>query len=138
MNIIFTDIDGVLNPSLKVRWDRKCINVYNRICDDFDLHPVITSTWRLKFDISELQDLFFRQGISADIYDYTPYLRAPRGLEIDQWLIENSWTKYVVIDDRVDGIIPYVSNVIKCRGWVGLTDEHYDAIKKIMNYGGKR
>ena len=139
MKIIFTDIDGVLNPDLKIRWNQKCVSVYNKICEDFDLHPVITSTWRLQKDMPKLQELFVKQGITAKIYDYTPYLaRAPRGLEIYKWLLENDWNKYVVIDDRVGGILPYVSNVIKCDGWIGLTEKHYEEIKKIMRYGGKR
>lgn len=41
---IFTDIDGVLNPKFSKKWDKKCINIYNRICVDFKLLPVITST----------------------------------------------------------------------------------------------
>lgn len=132
MKYIFTDIDGVLNPKFEKVWDRRCIYVYNKICHDFDLKPIITSTWRIKYSIPQLQDIFYKQGITVKIYDYTPVLMNHRGLEIDQWLMENSWDKYVVIDDCVDQIMPYVNNVISCKGWIGLTDEHYDKIRKIL------
>ena len=131
MNIIFTDIDGVLNPKLTKVWSPRCINVYNRICEDFDLHPVITSTWRIRYNLSQLQAIFLRQGITAEIYDRTPNLRMDRGLEIYQWLRKNDFDRYVVIDDRVKTILPYVSNVISCDGWIGLTEDHYKKIEAL-------
>lgn len=76
MNIIFTDIDGVLNPHWKSIWSRKSINIYNRICKEFNLVPVITSTWRIAHDINTLQDIFNTQGIETPIYDYTPVIKA--------------------------------------------------------------
>jgi len=42
-------------------------------------------------------------------------------------LVDDKW---VVIDDNVSGITPFVSNVVKCRGWLGLTWDEYDEIKK--------
>jgi hypothetical protein len=137
MKIIFTDIDGVLNPNFTKKWNKDCVNVYNRICDDYNLLPVITSTWRIRYNIPQLQEIFIKQGIIPKIYDYTPYLSDFRGVEIDDWLIKNSWSKYVVIDDKVDDIKPYVSNVIHCKGWIGLTTKHYEEIKKVLSYGGK-
>ncbi len=133
MNIIFTDIDGVLNPSFSKRWNKKSIAIYNRICKDFDLIPVISSTWRVKHSVAQLQAIFNEQGITAKILDCTPVLSDYRGIEIDQWLRENSWTKFVVIDDDVKQITPYVSNVVKVRGWIGLEEEHYDEIKLLIN-----
>ena len=71
--------------------------------------------------------------ITAKIYGYTPILNDHRGLEIDQWLMENYWNKYVVIDDRIKNIIPYVNNVVECKGWIGLTEDQYNEIKKLIN-----
>lgn len=136
MKYIFTDIDGVLNPKFSKNWDKKCVSIYNRICTDFDLKPIISSTWRIRYSIPELQELFIKQGITAKIYDYTPVLNDFRGLEIDQWLIENNWDEYVVIDDRIKNIVPYVNNVVGCKGWIGLTEDHYNEIKKLINKKG--
>jgi Swiss Army Knife RNA repair-like protein len=132
MNIIFTDIDGVLNPAWKKQWSKKSIAIYNRICKDFNLLPVVTSTWRVKHTKQQLQAIFIKQGITATIYDCTPVLNDSRGIEIDQWLRENNYSKYVVIDDSCREIKPYVQNVIEVRGWIGLEEEHYDQIKKII------
>jgi len=129
-NFIFTDIDGVLNPNFSKIWNKKCVNTYNRICNDFELLPVITSTWRIRYTIQQLQDIFINQGITSEIYDCTPYLCDNRGLEIVEWLKGNDYNKYIVIDDKITNITPYVQNVVSCKGWIGLTDVHYGEIKK--------
>ena len=129
---IFTDIDGVLNPKFGNVWNKKSVDVFNRVCRDFNLNPVITSTWRIMYTKKELQEIFIKQGIKVNIYDYTPVLMSDRGLEIKKWLQDNEHTNYVVIDDIVTGIEPYVTNVIHCKGWIGLTDEHYENIKKLL------
>lgn len=130
---IFTDIDGVLYSSWKKQWSKKAIDIYNRICKDFNLLPVISSTWRINHTIPQLQAIFIEQGITVKIHDYTPVLeQEDRGVEIDEWLRNNNWSKYVVIDDSVRTIKPYVQNVVECRGWIGLEEEHYEQIKNIM------
>jgi hypothetical protein len=136
MNVIFTDIDGVFNlaVSSKKNWNYSSIEIYNRICEEFDLKPVITSTWRTNHSIKELQRVFDYWGVDTPIYDYTPILYSePRGIEIDTWLRENPCNKWVVIDDNVSGITPFVSNVVKCRGWLGLTEDEYFEIKRILS-----
>lgn len=136
MNVIFTDIDGVLNlaVSSKKNWNYSSIEIYNRICEEFDLKPVITSTWRTNHTIKELQRVFDYWGITTQIYDYTPILYSePRGIEIDTWLRDNYCDKWVVIDDNVSGITPFVNNVVKCRGWLGLTEDEYFEIKRILS-----
>ena len=54
-------------------------------------------------------------------------------IEIELWLRENQCDNWIVIDDNISGITPYVSNVVKCRGWMGLTEEEYEEIKRILS-----
>lgn len=134
MNVIFTDIDGVLNPHWKTKWSKTAIEQYNKICRDFDLTPVITSTWRTNHTIEELQEIFTKQGIERPIYDYTPHIdQADRGLEIKEWLGKNKVDKYLVIDDKISNIAPYIDNIVQCRSWIGLSKDEYEEIKLIMN-----
>jgi hypothetical protein len=135
MNVIFTDIDGVLNLNVGSTraWSPSAIDIYDRICEEFDLKPVISSTWRTNHTKQELQRIFDYWGIQTPIYDYTPILPSePRGVEIELWLRENPCDKWIVLDDNVSGITPYVSNVIKCRGWLGLTEDDYFEVRKIL------
>jgi predicted mannosyl-3-phosphoglycerate phosphatase (HAD superfamily) len=74
MRVIFTDIDGVLNPHWRKKWSKTAIILYNKICKEFDLRVVITSTWRTNHTIEQLQQIFTEQGIEVPIYDYTPHL----------------------------------------------------------------
>lgn len=136
MNIIFTDIDGVLNlePVDKYQWNRTSIDLYNALCKEFKLHPVITSTWRVNHTISSLQKIFTKQGIITPIYDVTPILYDEgRGAEIEHWLFNNTHNKFVVIDDHVRDLITFgIPNVIKCDGRFGFTQEEYDKARKIL------
>ena len=135
MKIIFTDIDGVLNPFFKRKWSRTAIDLYNKICKDFDLKPVITSTWRTAHTKEQLQLIFNEQGINIEIYDYTPHInQADRGLEIKEWLDKNKVDNYIVIDDKTSNIINYVDNVFKIRSWIGLSKEDYDEICLVLNH----
>jgi len=136
MNVIFTDIDGVLNYSYKNQWIDESIDIYNRLCEEFDLKPVISSTWRTNHSKKDLQHIFNYYGITTPIYDYTPILpEQPRGVEIETWIFENNPNKWIVIDDQVTDILPFVSNVVKIRGWVGLSEEDYLTISKILSNG---
>ena len=134
MRVIFTDIDGVLNPHWKTKWSKIAIDQYNKVCRDFDLTPVITSTWRLNHTIDELQGIFEEQGINVKIYDFTPIIKgADRGEEIKEWLSENPIDDWVIIDDITRNIEPHIGNVVKVRNWIGLTREEYLQIKKILD-----
>jgi len=136
MNVIFTDIDGVLNLNVGPAraWSPSAIDIYDRICEELDLKPVISSTWRTNHTKEELQRIFDYWGIQTPIYDYTPILPTEhRGVEIELWLRENQCDNWIVIDDNISGITPYVSNVVKCRGWLGLTEDEYQEIKRILS-----
>jgi hypothetical protein len=132
MNIVFTDIDGVLNPNWRKKWCKKSIKYYNDLCKEFNLRPVITSTWRLNYTIVELQAIFDEQGVLANILDYTPFIdQADRGLEIKAWLDKNNCDKFIIFDDIVNNITPHIGNVIKCNTFIGISKSEY---KEAVNY----
>jgi len=135
MNYIFTDIDGVLNTINRTKWNQYSIELYNKVCLEFDLKPVISSTWRTNHSINQLQSIFIQNGLEVEIYDYTPFLNEPRGLEIESWLHKNLnplEDKWVVLDDSVRDITPYLNNVVKCRGWLGFTEDEYELVRKFF------
>lgn len=134
MNIIFTDIDGVLNTVIKNQWNKTSVDLYNKLCQEFKLKPVISSTWRLNHSKEELQDIFTRQGIITPIHDVTPNLSGEgRGAEIETWLFNNSYNRFVIVDDYVHDIISCgLPNVVKCRGWLGFSQEEYDLARNFL------
>ena len=135
LNIIFTDIDGVLQINNPKKWDKKCCKRYNDICKKLNLKAVVTSTWRIQYTQKELQDIFTKQGIDVEIYDYTGAHSLARGEEIQMWLDENNVDKYVIIDDNVRDIVSFMNNVVAVeKSYIGITDENIEEIEKIINY----
>jgi sensor histidine kinase YesM len=131
---IFTDIDGVLNTNYKDEWNKPSIELYNRLCIEYNLKPVITSMWRISHTITELQEVFNKYGIVKPIYDYTPVFAGEgRGAEIEDWLRNNSYDGFIILDDNVRDIEEFgLPNIIKCRSWVGFSQEDYDKARGIL------
>lgn len=129
MKILFLDIDGVLNSDLWHResqkidlkfpldqFDPKAIELFNRIIENTSTKIVLTSTWRLKFEIGFMQNLFSELGIIGEIIDYTPDLKKGnnyvlRGNEILKWCKENEsllgvkfieYKDFAILDDNTD------------------------------------
>jgi hypothetical protein len=134
MNVIFTDIDGVFNTINRNQWSSLSVALYDDLCQEFNLKPVITSTWRVKHSIKELERIFQHYGIFTDIYDFTPIINSEgRGGEIENWLKENQCDNYLILDDHVRDIESYgLKNIVKCRSWIGFTKEEYDICRNIL------
>jgi hypothetical protein len=129
MKIIFLDIDGVLNSD---SWDNseeqkqsqfpenqfspKLIQLFNKVIEETTDKIVLTSTWRLEYDIKFMQSLFKKVGIKGEIIDFTPDLKkgndyVVRGNEILKWCKDNQnlinsrpldYTDFIIIDDNSD------------------------------------
>lgn len=134
MNVIFTDIDGVFNTINRNQWSSLSVALYDDLCQEFNLKPVITSTWRVKHSIKELERIFQHYGIFTDIYDFTPIINSEgRGGEIENWLKENQCDDYLILDDNIRDIESYgLKNIVKCRSWIGFTKEEYDICRNIL------
>lgn len=134
MNIIFTDIDGVLQINNPKKWNKKCCKLYSDICNELALKAVITSTWRVQYKLRELQEIFYSQGIDVEIIGTTEVLGIERGEEIAMWLSNNMISNYVVIDDNVRDIISFVNNVVKIeKSYEGLTENNIMQIRNIAS-----
>ncbi len=136
-NYIFTDIDGVLNTISKKDWSPISVQLYDELCEEFNLKPVITSTWRVKHSISDLNRIFQYQGIQTVIYDFTSIITSEgRGGEIENWLQNNQYDNYIILDDNVRDIESYgLKNIVKCRSWLGFTKEEYEICRNILLNG---
>ena len=141
MSIIFLDIDGVLRTHASdLQWSRRLgepipFSVFDR---KFDLaiasrinevagysraKIVVTSTWRTKHGLEQLRRIFRESGISAEVAGTTG-IGTSRGEEIEQWILENGVSSYVVIDDQVKDILTYIpkERVIKVDPAIGFDD----------------
>ena len=129
MNILFLDIDGVLNHEkhyedldyinnreLIISMDRfqrhinkESLKVLNRICNDFSFYIVISSTWRMLYSIDELQEEFNNIGGKFTIIGKTGRCCSGiKGVEINNYLNQNREKdifNYVILDDDSDMLL---------------------------------
>lgn len=155
MNIIFLDIDGVLNSYAYYKetendLDLKAIDILSQIYHKFNCKIVLSSTWRELKDISDesaqkmwkhLIDTLEKYGM--EIYDITPTIKNNRPLEIATWLQNNSCSNYVILDDdfplleyKKYGLEKHVVKTIYFTYKVengGLQEKHKDKAFKILS-----
>ena len=132
--IIFTDIDGVLNVNYRKKWKKSCIDLYNKITEELNLYPVITSTWRIPHNIDKLNEIFETQGINRKILGATILLQPSiRGLEILEFIERNNVKDYCIIDDNINNITGFVDNIIHINNDYGITENDLIQIRKVFN-----
>jgi hypothetical protein len=122
MKVIFLDIDGVLVTRNSIKYQhlnhpdepdtlfsQKAVKNLNKLVRLTDAKIVISSTWRLFHSLSNLQEIFKKQGINGEVISTTSVEKAtveediPRGKKIADWLEKYpDVEKYVIIDDDVD------------------------------------
>lgn len=144
MKIIFLDIDGVLatdkefmrnrtkfwekHPAmaeLKVPypWNKEAVDVFNEILDITDAEIVLSSDWKLHWNLDELKQIFewnrvkkYPIGVTNNEYVSINNLEMNRASEISDYIRELDIVNYVVIDDL---------NVGKYMGLTGDDDKFF-------------
>lgn len=145
-NLIFLDIDGVLNyyefnkiirskfanNGSREEWlvSKICkekVKLLNELCENSNASIVISSSWRKSHLLSELKELFNKCGATFEIIDKTPSTEEGiRGVEVLKWIKKNVdnyhiYRNYVIIDDESDFLIWQQENFFKCDPEIGLT-----------------
>lgn len=148
--IIFLDIDGVLNNAALGTKDRdiwklfndidtdggklSSINIknLNDITDQTGADIVISSSWRILYDIHELRDILRDAGVTGSVINYTlnlPGRGMKRGNEI-QCYIEDHYpfkkgigysVRYAILDDDSDMLYWHRDSFFWCDPDCGLS-----------------
>ena len=124
VNILFLDIDGPIcnersyyayeqdkHKCVFRSWDPLSVRLIDRLCIDYKLKVVISSTWRKIHDVPTILQTY---GFRGEFHpcDKTPmkFSRAGRGTEIKEWLIDHKDNypnehigKVLIIDDEDSG-----------------------------------
>jgi hypothetical protein len=145
--VIFLDIDGVICTIREFNmthvaktyltkynvypFNPKCVKVLNEILEETKATIVLSSDWKLYFDLEELADIFSINGVkyapvivTPDYYkkDKDKKLEEIRTIEIKDFINEHEINKYVVIDD-LDMYNGFNDEFILCG-------DNYQGIKK--------
>lgn len=132
MNVIFLDVDGVLNMHGSgglFTLNRKRLQLLDKLVKDTNAVVVVSSTWRIDFQhMRKLRNVLGYRGIK--IIGVTDQLglsanggRYYRGHEIQKWLDEHpEVNNYVILDDDSDMLDSQLRNFVQTDGNIGLTE----------------
>lgn len=151
MNIIFLDVDGVINSVdnlIKVYhqthkshslynypFDPNCLENLKELVVETKSSLVISSTWRhSEKGMEKLLEALNEYDLDKLVIGCTPVLGLSRGAEIKKYLSDSKFDdgiKFVILDDDRDmeDLLPYL---VHTNRQVGLTKENVQqAIKKL-------
>lgn len=149
MNIIFLDIDGVLNSEAKLNrlwnefhdtslfhpipFDEIALENLNTLVRETNSKIVVTSTWRLSSHINDLIVALKDYNLDTEIIGYTRFIEnATRGTEINDFLSHLGYRpNFIILDDDedMDDLLPFL---IKTNPQLGLTIQNTkDAIARL-------
>jgi HAD domain in Swiss Army Knife RNA repair proteins len=148
MNIIFLDIDGVLNSELFFKQKEETglitphrnicpekVGLLNELCKSVNAKVVISSSYRYS-GMPYMPKLFAELGATFDIIGVTPSLHRSnndglvRGNEIRAWIEANEaslgcyrtdFHTYVILDDDNDMLLEQAKHLFLCDPYSGLT-----------------
>lgn len=158
MNVIFLDIDGVLNCQLFYENRKKSESIIeypqdqidpvrvswlNTLCNETDSVVVISSTWRCS-GIEYCRKALREAGATFNVIDITPILHVARGCEIDKWLKDNcmqlfgvhahDFYRYAIIDDDSDMLLNQQDHFFHTDPYSGLTPNTCYKIKRFFTH----
>ena len=149
MNIIFLDIDGVLNSHRKLKevyekthkphsgynypFDEICLQNLKELVTITNSKIVITSSWRRDQEGRDtLINALKEYELEEHIIGYTPILGKSRGIEIQAYLNQLDYQpNFIILDDDtdMDNLIDYL---IKTNISVGLTKTNVEEAIKLL------
>lgn len=151
MNSLYV-IHNLIDRNQKTRdqyghlFDERCVRYLKWIVHETKCKIVITSTWR-KDGLLKLQNMWSGRNLPGVIIDVTPNTvdqriinmygavedNADRGFEIQQWLEENNWDRYCIVDDDSDMLSHQMEHLVNTDSRIGLNLDTADKIIKILN-----
>lgn len=153
MNIVFLDIDGVLNHdghlvrSTKHRsleFCPKSIMYLKEILDSTNSKIVVSSTWGIGESVESMnKEVFDHYDLSKYVVGITPFLGkywGQRGLEIQKYIDDSIGTeleveKFIILDDDND-MLHLENRLIYCKdenGRRGFIEIHKDQALELMS-----
>lgn len=170
MKIIFLDIDGVLNSDVYMATDAyiqatkdagcadpfgydvvlkahhlhidpQAVALLNQLIEKSGAEVVLSSTWRLRYSLDEMNEMLTMRGATFKVLNQTPpprrMSRTWRGEEIKEYLLDLKRAKkdvesFVILDDR-DEFPTYKKNFVFTPERTGFIQEHLDRALKILN-----
>lgn len=102
-------------------FDKKCVNILNKIIEETECELVITSDWRLEATLEEMGIYYENQGIIKKPIDFTHSMSYE---EYEQNRVDNTFKNYNYQYDevRANEIRKYLSEHPEITHWVAIDD----------------
>lgn len=145
--VLFLDMDGVLCTTrshyaytrqiLMRHLDPVACKLVERICFETGAEIVLSSAWRIPYDLSEMFTMLCNGGFSDVPFHQnwkTPdkHGLTSRGHEIKEWLEQNGNPKYCIIDDSTDMLPEQKPFFVLTDTRNGLLMQDYDKAIEIL------
>lgn len=158
MNVIFLDIDGVLNNQQDDTEYRKCstgshlyspsrVAKLNQLIQEVSAKVVVTSVWRLGETVESMQAILTDIGVVCEVIGITENHNNGfvfRGNEIYKWIKDHTellgvdryykFKSYVILDDDSDMLYWQKDNFVHVDGEIGLTNRDCLLAMEILNH----
>lgn len=152
--LFFLDIDGVmvpakgwqspefLNDGFPAFSDRATRTLQSLISDGVTV--VLTTSHRSKFSVEEWKSIFKNRDVNIEKIELLPetFNNLNRKDEIVNWFNINDISEdFIIIDDdkSLNDLPDFLrENLIQTSPYIGLTEEHAEAIRFILNKGLQR
>lgn len=166
MKLIFLDIDGVLNSNIYMSSDEyltecnslgiipigrevmdkahhlhidpSAMKLLNVLVDRSEAKVILSSTWRIKYSLAEMNLMFQKRGAKFQITGVTPGKMSwrPRGMDIAEYLSslkkEGEVPESFVILDDIDEFSRLKDYFVQTSDDTGITQENVDQALKIL------
>jgi len=156
MKALFLDIDGVLNEAAFLsrlrdkgiviadgEWDWRDhidperVAVLNRVLEETGAQVVISSSWRVRYRIYEMQQMLEEMGFRGQIVGETMRLKGhERHVEIKRWLTAafKAPEAFAIVDDDPDAGVGLEQYFVRTTGAAGggLRDDHAERLIQIL------
>jgi len=129
MNIIFLDINGVLNTTTDYDFNPNCLVNLKQLVKDTNAKIVITSAWR-RYEESLNEIIKTLKTYDIEVNGTTKILHTTRSHEINVYLEEHEIEKFVILDDMI--IEGFPNNLVHVDKTIGLSEEDILEAKKIL------
>jgi hypothetical protein len=102
-------------------FDKKCVNILNKIIEETECEIVVTSDWRLEATLEEMGIYYENQGIIKKPIDFTHSMSYE---EYEQSRVNNTFKNYNYKYDevRANEIRKYLSEHPEITHWVAIDD----------------
>ena len=139
-NILFLDYDGVISLDFSLEtfrpvFDPDCMANVNRLCREFDLKIVVTSSWR---DMDDYAEMLYENGLDKQIkvMGKTDDIYGSREKEIEHYLEEHGYKDcFIILDDGPLGKLS--DHLVRTFCTVGFDEERYaEAVRLLKEQKG--